>query len=41
MAVLCLLQSYYDEVSSDGEVQGVVLKITAHMETSSRQCQVY
>ena len=34
------LQDYFIEISNDNEVLSVVQKITAHIETSARQCQV-
>ena len=34
------LQEYFIEISNDNEVLSVAQKITAHIETSARQCQV-
>ena len=34
------LQDYFIEISNDNEVLSVAQKITAHIETSARQCQV-
>ena len=40
--VICVvfLQDYFIEIGDDNEVLSVVQKITAHIETSARQCQV-
>ena len=35
-----ILQSYFEELSSDTEVRSNIQKIIAHVETSARQCQV-
>ena len=40
ICVVFFLQDYFNEISNDNEVLSVVQKITAHIETSARQCQV-